>query len=303
MVKWELKEDVDKFANELRAIEIYNKGQQLLLTGKIVEAIECFDQALELNPRDTNPWIGKGAALAGQMKFDDALDCIDKAISINPDDGRAWHAKATTLLFANRIIESDACLKKSAALGYAEAIEALGQEQVKGEQQAPSKKTTAQSEKVKELTAQGISYTQQKEYDEAVTCFDQALKLDPENIGILILKGKVLADQYKPESASQTFDEAISLDPENPYIWDAKGFALCRTLVKLDEGLACIDKAIAINPNFADAWYHKGTILRITKDIRKDKGEGAQECLKKAASLGHPDAIKETQHKFLFFKR
>jgi tetratricopeptide (TPR) repeat protein len=54
------------------------------------------------------------------------------------------------------------------------------------------------------------------------------------------------------------------------------------TLGKHKDALACLDKAIKLNPNFADAWDMKGFIL-----ARLGKYEEALDCYNKADELEH----------------
>jgi tetratricopeptide (TPR) repeat protein len=65
-----------------------------------------------------------------------------------------------------------------------------------------------------------------------------------------------LSQLAKYDEAISCFDKAIEIDPKNTEAWNNEGQALSR-LAKYDEAISCFDKAIEIDPNFADAWYNK----------------------------------------------
>ena len=66
------------------AIDWTNKGCVLGQLGETDQAIECFDKALEINPRDAEVWASKGIVLGDLGKFDQAIECYDKLLEINP---------------------------------------------------------------------------------------------------------------------------------------------------------------------------------------------------------------------------
>ncbi len=78
-------------------INLVYQGLNLSKSGKYDEAIQAFDNATMLNPRDADAWYFKGEALYGQRKYNDAIQAIDKAIDINPKDADAWYLKSMAL--------------------------------------------------------------------------------------------------------------------------------------------------------------------------------------------------------------
>jgi tetratricopeptide (TPR) repeat protein len=54
-----------------------------------VSAINCFDQALSINPEDNNALSNKGAALANSGDLESGMICFNKALEINPLDVNA----------------------------------------------------------------------------------------------------------------------------------------------------------------------------------------------------------------------
>ncbi len=69
-----------------------------------------------------------------------------------------------------------------------------------------------------------------------------------------------LMDQGKFEEALAAFDKAIDLNPQYAEAWNNKGRVLA-TLSRLNEANEAFDKSIKINPNYAEAWYNKGRVL------------------------------------------
>jgi Flp pilus assembly protein TadD len=76
----------------------------------------------------------------------------------------------------------------------------------------------------------------------------------------LIKKGIALGNQGKYDEAIKCFNDAIRLDPKNVDAWNNKGVTLV-IQGKYDEALKAFDEAIRIDPNLVGAWNNKGVVL------------------------------------------
>jgi tetratricopeptide (TPR) repeat protein len=97
-------------------------------------------------------------------------------------------------------------------------------------------------------------------YQDALECFDAALKIDPESVRSLNGKGQALMNLGRYEESSKSFDEAIASSSEDPEAsaeaWYDKGITLYNWGVtssdssKFEEALKSFEKAIeAITSN------------------------------------------------------
>ena len=66
-------------------------------------------------------------------------------------------------------------------------------------------------------------------------------------IKILIQKGTENLREGNFESALSFFEQALLLDPENPDLWNQKGIAL-RSLGRYDEASECYNKSLELDP-------------------------------------------------------
>jgi len=65
--------------------------------GKHDEAINAYDKAIELDPKDASAWYNKGHALNRLEKHDGAIKAYDKAIELDPKYASAWYNKGNAL--------------------------------------------------------------------------------------------------------------------------------------------------------------------------------------------------------------
>jgi tetratricopeptide (TPR) repeat protein len=64
---------------------------------------------------------------------------------------------------------------------------------------------------------------------------------------------KVLAEQRQPEQAIACFDKALALDPQAARAWFGKGEVLFH-LGRQEDAKACFDRAMKIDPQCAAEW-------------------------------------------------
>jgi tetratricopeptide (TPR) repeat protein len=60
--------------------------------------------------------------------------------------------------------------------------------------------------------------------------------------------------------ALAAFDQAIALDPNYCQAWNNKANALCG-LQRYAEALAAYDRAVALRPDYHQAWFNRGLLL------------------------------------------
>jgi len=82
----------------LTAKEWRDKGDALAKSGRHQEALQCFDKALEIDPKDAKAWALKGATLGMLNRHEEALQCLDKALELDPRYAMAWNTKGAALV-------------------------------------------------------------------------------------------------------------------------------------------------------------------------------------------------------------
>ena len=106
--------------------------------------------------------------------------------------------------------------------------------------------------------------------DEALRQFYRAIELDSEFASAYGMaawcydlrkwNGWMVEPLQETEETERLARQAIDQGKEDAVALCAGGFALAHVVGDLDFGASCIDRAIALNPNFAAAWYFGGWV-------------------------------------------
>ena len=215
---------------ELDAWELANKGFSFSSLGKELEAITCYDKALEINPRYVSAWYNKGFSFASLGRELEAIACYDKALEIDPRYVAAWHNKGAVFEKLGKTQEAIACYDKALEIDPRDASEWFGKGAILG----------------------SLGKTL-----EAIACYDKALEIDPVHAMAWGNKGVELGKNGKEQEAIACFDKSLEIDPINAATWHNKGVALGR-LGKDREAIVCYDRALDIDSTDAVAWHNKG---------------------------------------------
>ena len=62
--------------------------------GRNEEAIESYNKAIAIQPKDNGAWYDQGLALYNLRRYSEAIVSYDKALELQPCDAVAWYNKA-----------------------------------------------------------------------------------------------------------------------------------------------------------------------------------------------------------------
>ena len=147
-----------------------------------LKALVFYEERIENDPKDWEAWYRKGKALSRLSVKEGAIECFDRAISINPDNCKAWYNKALMYeetIFLDKLIE---CCNEATGINpeYDEAWE------LKGET----------------LALHG-------RYGEAIECFTEVIRIDPNNIRILCEREILMKENAYPTANRRAYGDLL----------------------------------------------------------------------------------------------
>ena len=113
----------------------------------------------------------------------------------------------------------------------------------------------------------GVDLNNATKYDDAISNFNKAIGLDPQDSAAWFYKGTALVQESKIKKADAATDHALLLNPDNSNYNIAKGLLLAMQC-KNDEAENYVDKGLVLNSNNSVGWGAKG-------DIAESKGDKA----------------------------
>ncbi len=90
-----------------------NKGHLLADNSKESEALQCYDKIIQLEPDNKHILSAKGQLLLDTGKYKTAIDCFDKVIQLHPENASAMYNKAKALYLQDKPEDSHLWLQKA----------------------------------------------------------------------------------------------------------------------------------------------------------------------------------------------
>ena len=125
----------------------------------------------------------------------------------------------------------------------------------------------------------GLIHSLQGEHQLALEAYDLALKIQPNDVEVLINKGSSCNDIKNYILALEVLERAIQIRPDIPEAWSNKGIAL-NNLNLYQESINAYNEAIKLAPSYHEAWSNKSVPLNKLKRFLE-----ASEACDKALSL------------------
>ncbi|MES2731450.1 MAG: tetratricopeptide repeat protein [Bacteroidota bacterium] len=202
-------------------------------------AIADYEKAIQYNLKNPLNYVERGLLYFALGDFDKAKLSFDSAIRLDPTYVRAYFQRGKTYLQLNRNPEAIADFEKARQLGL--------------------DKTS--TEEILQLSKQnyrtGVARFEQKQYQEAIQQFDQALLLKPNYTEAWLAKGDAYFQWKNYSAAKDSYTQTINQQPTNAEAYFQRGL----TQAQLQDYASAIkdyQKATSLRPEYIDAHINIG---------------------------------------------
>jgi tetratricopeptide (TPR) repeat protein len=214
--------------------------------------------------------LGRLLAMQSRGRMGEAIECFRAARAVQPLLGEAL---ALALRMAGRPQESQAVLEdlirrqpNHAGLHFSLGNSFSQQKQFGDAVKAYSQAVALRPDYPEALTNLGRVLIEQKDLVEAVKAVRRALGLRPDLPEAHNNLGMALARQQDPVGAAKAFRKALDLRPDFPAAYNNLGAVLTRQK-KLVEAVEAFSKAIQLQPDLPGAHYNLGNALRLQNKL------------------------------------
>lgn len=167
----------------------YLWGAALIVSERYDESVQQFDKAIDLDPKFSPAYSGRGIAFVGLRRYDEAINEYQTALTLYPNDVETLNYLGGALNFLNR---------------YEEAIKQF------------DRAIALEPKYVNAYYYKGFSLKQLGRYDEAIKQFEMAVSLDPKRVNVYYMWSSVLVELKRFEEAREKYRRAYELELSNP---------------------------------------------------------------------------------------
>jgi tetratricopeptide (TPR) repeat protein len=199
------------------------------------DAIDDFNQAIQLSPESATVYNNRGNALMDLGHPEEAIKDFDRAIALQPAYGAAYNNRGNAYAALHQYDEAFQSFRKAASL--------LPQSSVP-------------------FNGRGRSHTELARYHAAVRDLTRAIGLDPKHAAAHRNRAEANFALENYDEAAEDATQALTLEPgkkqPNLLLLRAKAYAHAD---KFREAIADFDAALEIDANLIDAYVERGLLF------------------------------------------
>lgn len=131
--------------------------------------------------------------------------------------------------------------------------------------QANDQAKNAANPQVSALIKKGIAKAKEQDFHQAISSFNEALKVDPKSYDAFVNRGWTFRQMGDFEKAIADYTSAIAIQSTKPQVYLNRGWCHKR-LNKFDDAMNDFNKAIALDPKYINAYRNRGSLKLKTGD-------------------------------------
>ena len=144
---------------------------------------------------------------------------------------------------------------------------------------------------LKRLFKKGINLMADEKLEDAIEMFEQALRIEPESVEVLMKLGYARFHLDEHAEALRVYDKILEIDVTNPEAWNLKGLVHYEQK-KYAQALDATQKAIESDTTYGMAWYNKACFLSLLNQVPE-----ALESLKRSIEIDVKNARRSIRDK------
>jgi len=255
-------------------------------SGSLQKSILLCQGVLQEHPGNIEALNLLGLSRQGRQEYDLSIPCFEKIILLSPDKALGFFNLANTYYALRKLNEAD--LNYQMAAGRDSSDDRI-------------------------FNNWGTVLRDKGALEEAVSCFQKAIQLNPDNANAYHNLGNVLTDLGRIEGAIRCYQKSVEINPSNKVHYKSLGNALrekgeleealnilslaldrfpedpeihyslgaaLKAKGQLDEAAKCYRKAIQLNPDLSETYYNLGNVFK-----EQGQFEAAKEQFQKALQL------------------
>ena len=143
----------------------------------------------------------------------------------------------------------------------------------------------------KKLFKKGVNLMADEKLEDAIEMFEQALRIDPDNVETLMKIGYARFHLDEHAEALKVYDKVLEIDITNPEAWNLKGLVHYEQK-NYAKALDSVQKAIESDPTYGMAQYNQACFLSLLNQVPE-----ALEALKRSIELDVKNARRSIRDK------
>ena len=251
----------------------FRKGNELLRQRSFAEAIERYNQLLNIDSNYYQAWTNRGYAFAGLQQYEEMRESCSAATIIEPTAVYAWNCQGEALHNLQRGSEAIAAFNRAIALdrtnpifliNKSEALKNLGRDDesltaIKEAIQVLEKMAVIQGEDsvsrefAVALAFLGNGYQEKAQYEDAIAAYERALTYAPDYFPASIGKGIALNRTKEHQKAIDVFENILEntqlTETQQAQTWFYLGKALCESRQN-SSGIAAFERSLDLEPSY-----------------------------------------------------
>ncbi|MGB3514347.1 MAG: tetratricopeptide repeat protein [Microcoleaceae cyanobacterium] len=239
-------------------------GNALQAMGKLEEALDWYNRALEIKPDFVEVYANLGTIFAQQKQWEKAISYYRKAISVKPEFAGAYRNLGKIYTQVNQLVAAAECLEQALKI-------------------EPGKATA------EEYLSLGNTFSENEKLDQAVACYKKAIQLNPQLVEASYKLGEIFIQNGQWGEAITYYQRVISANPNSGAAYQKLGDALLQQ-EQIESALQNYQKAQQLEPNNTEVKGKIGEIYYKTGESLQAEGK-IEEAIKvyRQATENYPE--------------
>ncbi len=221
------------------SVEINNPAKSAETLRLSARAIDSGKPVTVVNSLSAEAYIKQAESYYTQGKFEEAITECKRAIEIKPEVAIAYKIAGNATQAMGKV--------DAARYWYVQALE-------------------IQPDFAEIHANLGSIYAHHKQWQNSIACYQKAIEIKPDLVVAYRNLAKVFLQSGQPQVGAEYWYEALTLDIN--WATAEEHFTLGNTLLehgKLEKAISCYQRAIQLQPSYADAYHNLGEVLSVQK--------------------------------------